>query len=123
MKKKTRIILVISLIVVCSVSFAYAIYWAFFDIQRIHGQDVISESISPNKAYTVTAYLNNGGATVDYAVLATVVNNSSEKSKNIYWQYHCENVDITWINNETVCINGVTLNVIKDTYDYRNTKY
>ena len=98
---------------------AYGIYWAFYDIQRLDGQDVIEEVSSPNGTYTITAYLNNGGATTSYAVLCTVKNNKTGKKKNIYWQYRCENAEIIWKSDEIVIINGIELNVSKDTYDYR----
>lgn len=98
----------------------YGIHWAFYDIQRLDGQEILQEVSSPNGTYTVTAYLNNGGATTGYAVLCSVKTNGQNKEKNIYWQYRCENADITWIDEHTVQINGVELNVKKDTYDYRH---
>lgn len=97
----------------------YGIHWAFFDIQRIDGQEVITVSESPDSSYTVTAYLNNGGATTGYAVLCSVKNNESGKERNIYWKYHCSSAEIHWINEKTVSINGIELDVTKDAYDYR----
>lgn len=80
MKSKKRMIPLI-VILACSIVFigliAYGIHWAFFDIQRIDGQEVITVSESPDSLYTVTAYLNNGGATTDYAVLCSVKNNET----------------------------------------------
>ncbi len=58
---------------------AYAINWAFYDIQRINGQEYLDKSTSPNGTYTVTAYLNNSGATTDYAVLGRLKNNRNGK--------------------------------------------
>ena len=110
-------IFIISLLVI--VLLFYAVYWAFFDIQHIKGQDYLRASTSPDKKYTITAYLNNGGATTSYAVLCTVKNNKTGKKKNIYWQYRCENAEIIWKSDEIVIINGIELNVSKDTYDYR----
>lgn len=98
---------------------AYAINWAFFDIQRINGQEYLTESTSPNGTFTVTAYLNNGGATTSYAVLGTLKNNKNGKTKNIYWQYRCEKAEMEWLNNETIKINGIELNVKNEIYDYR----
>ena len=99
--------------------FGYGIYWAFYDIQRLDGQEIIQEVSSPNGTYIVTAYLNNGGVTTDYAVLCSVKTKGKNKEKNIYWQYHCETAHIVWLDEYTVQINGVELNVKKDTYDYR----
>jgi len=100
--------------------FGYGIYWAFYDIQRIEGQEVIHEVTSPNGTYTVTAYLNDGGATTGYAVLCSIKTSGRNNEKNIYWQYHCENANIIWVDDQTVQINGVQLNVTRDTYDYRH---
>ena len=118
MKKALLIAGIVILLIVALL--AYGIYWAFYDIQRLDGQDVIEEVSSPNGTYTITAYLNNGGATTAYAVLCSVKNNHTGREKNIYWQYRCTKADIIWLDENTVQINGVELNVKRDTYDYRH---
>lgn len=117
MKKKTKIIIGVLMLLICLLG--YSVYWAFFDIQRLSGQEVIATSDSPDGQYTVTAYKNNGGATTGYTVLATVVNHGNQKSRNFYWQDNCEEASIIWVDETTVEINGVSLNVWKDTHDYR----
>ena len=121
MKQKTKKnLVIISIIIVAMVgAAAYAINWAFFDIQRIDGQEYLKELTSPNGTYTVTAYLNNGGATTGYAVLCALKNNNNGKNKNIYWQYRWEKADMEWLNDETIKINGLELNVKNEIYDYR----
>ena len=113
------VIIAVSILLIIIAFISYGIYWAFFDIQRIDGQEIITTSDSPDASYTVTAYLNSGGATTDFAVLCSVKNNKTGKERNIYWNYHCQNADIQWLDNKTVSINGVELDVIKDLYDYR----
>lgn len=121
MKKYMKIIIPIVIVFSLIIAFViYGIHWAFFDIQRIEGQEVIEEVLSPNDNYTITAYLNNGGATSDYAVLCSVTDNQTGKERNIYWQYHCSEAEIEWKDEKTVIINGVELDVLKDSYDYRN---
>lgn len=115
-KKYIKICIIIAIVVI---GIVYGIKWSFSDIQRINGQEYITESTSPDGKYTVTAYLNNGGATTDYAVLATLKNNKNGKTKNIYWQYHCEEADIEWLSDDTIKINEVELNVKNEIYDYR----
>ena len=113
------VIIVASILLIILALISYGIYWAFFDMQRLDGQEVITVSDSPDSSYTVTAYLNNGGATTDYAVLCAVKNNKTGKERNIYWNYHCSTADIQWLDDKTVSINGIELDVTKDKYDYR----
>lgn len=118
-KQKKYIITIFIIVFIIIGGVSYIINWAFFDIQRINGQEYLDESTSPNGTYTVTAYLNNGGATTNYAVLGTLKNNKNGKSKNIYWQYRCEKAEMEWLNDETIKINGIELNVKSEIYDYR----
>lgn len=117
MKKYFKIIIPVLFVILVV---AYSVNWAFFDIQRIEGQELIDEVSSSDGNYTICVYLNNGGATTDYAVLCSVRNNQTKKEKNIYWNYHCTGAEIEWNNEDTATINGIRLNVNKDTYDYRN---
>lgn len=117
MKKLAKIIIPVLIIVLFV---AYAVHWAFFDIQRLDGQKLLKESSSPDGKYTVSVYLNNGGATTGYAVLCSVKDNESGKERNIYWKYRIENANVEWTNEKTVIINGVELDVTKDSYDYRH---
>lgn len=116
MKKPFKIIAIVVLIIAAVI---YGLNYVFFDIRSIDGQEEIEKVVSPNGKYTVVAYLNNGGATVDFAVLCSVVNNETGKERNIYWNYQCTEADIRWIGNETVVINEIELDVLEDTYDFR----
>ena len=90
------------------------------DLQQIKGQEYISKSDSADGSYTVTAYLNDGEDSADYAVLCTSTDNASGETRNIYWCNNCANANIQWVDNETVVINGVVINVVNGGYDYRN---
>ena len=114
-KKVKKIIWVIFLI-------GFIVYYFFFDLQRISGEKKISESISPDGKYTVVAYLNNGGATTDYSVLGVCINNVTQQQKNIYWKYHDCEAEIYWENEIIININGISLDVTKDVYDWRHTE-
>ena len=110
----------ISIPVIIIAIILYGIYYCCFDIQQIKGHELINEVTSPSGKYTILAYLNNYGATVDFAVLCAVKNNETQKEKNIYWNYHCNKAEIEWNSEDIVTINGVKLNIHKDTYDFRN---
>lgn len=116
--KKTLVIVGIVVLLIVSL-LGYGFYWAFYDIQHIKGQEILQKVSSPDGTYTITAYLNNGGATTAYAVLCSVKNNGTGKERNIYWQYRDFDANIIWLNEETVQIDGVELDVNKDTYDFR----
>jgi hypothetical protein len=116
-KKRIGKTLIVLAVLICMI--VYAVYWAFFDLQRIEGEKFLSDTISPQGTYTVTAYLNNGGATTSYAVLCTVRNNERHRVKNIYWEYRTDTVEMEWLDDENIRINNVVLNVEKETYDYR----
>lgn len=117
MKKRCKVFLAIFLVATVLLCTAR---WAVGGIQRIKGQELLQTFVSPDGKYTVSAYLNDGGATTDYAVLCTVLNHETGKERNIYWQYHCQKAVVQWLDEDVVKINGITLNVTKDTYDYRN---
>lgn len=79
--------------------------------------DYIDSLDSPNGEYTLKAYRYSGGATMDWSLRVEVVNNNTNKKINIYWKYHEKDADMKWIDNETVEINEVILNIHKDYYN------
>ena len=81
--------------------------------------ELLRTSTSPNGNYTIMAYLCDGGATTDQAIRAEVLDNVSGKVRNIYWQYHAYDAEITWLSDTLVRINDVELDVRTDSFDYR----
>ena len=62
---------------------------------------------------------------MDYSIRGEVVYNKDfilKKKKDIYWNYHEEKADCTWITDHVVIINGTELDVRYDSYDWRYTK-
>ena len=115
MKKK---IIIIFLLLLCLIG--YGVYWLLFDINRLSPGELSSQATSPNGDYTIKAYVNNGGATTDFAVLGVLYfNKENKKSKNIYWNYHEDSAIIQWENENTVEINGHKLKVPNEIYDFR----
>ncbi|WP_418936226.1 DUF5412 domain-containing protein [Natronobacillus azotifigens] len=98
----------------------YGVYWAFFDMNRLPTGDYLTEETSPDGTYTLKAYVTNGGATTSYAIRGELVfNNNNNRTKNIYWNYREETANITWLDDDTVVINGHTLHAPNDTFDFR----
>lgn len=120
MNKKVinRILTLVIILVVLSLYFL-ADYF-LFNINAVKPGEYITQTVSPDGRYIIYTYLNNGGATTDYATLCVLEDSQSKEKRNIYWEYHCDTAEIKWIDNDTVNINGVILNdVTKDKYDYR----
>ena len=113
--KKTLICISICLIIVLMFSSCAAI-----GMNHLPEGELILSSDSPNGQYRIDAFLCNGGATTAFSVRCAVVETSTNKSRNIYWQYRQETAEIKWIDETNVNINGVELNVLTDSYDWRS---
>lgn len=120
-KKIVKISLVIG--VLFMVVIGYGVYWAFFNMNRLPTGEYLTEETSPDGTYTIKAYRNNGGATTSYSIRGELVfNQKNSKTKNIYWNYRENTVEIEWIDNDTVIINGHTLKVPNEIFDFRKIK-
>ncbi len=102
------------------VFFVHNIYSSLNSMESIQGEKLIKKVKSPSGKYEVEAYLNNGGATTDYAVLVVWRDLKNGEKKNIYWNYHCEEAKINWHSDDEIEINGIVLQVPDEVYDYRN---
>ena len=115
MKKK----IFITIFVIMAV-FIYGAYRFYFSMSSLPGGKFLSEVASPSGEYTIKAYRTNGGATVAYAIRGELnFNNSGKKPKNIYWNYRENSATIEWIDNDTVMINGIELDVPNEKFDFR----
>ncbi|EGT5620542.1 hypothetical protein BUL45_16020 [Clostridium perfringens] len=74
---------------------------------------------SPSKKYTINSYICGSGGLPDWAARCEVVNNMNGEVRNIYWDYKIKLIDVKWINDNTVSINGHKINVENDVYDWR----
>ncbi|MCP8968428.1 DUF5412 family protein [Ectobacillus ponti] len=104
-----------------TVSLVGVLYWAFYSMYRLPTGEKIAEVKSPDGTYTLRAYLSNGGATTSYAIRGELVwnNRTYFKTKNVYWNYREENATIVWQDKDTVAINGHTLDMPNEVYDFR----
>ncbi|MFD4707934.1 DUF5412 domain-containing protein [Gottfriedia sp. NPDC058432] len=112
--------MLISVSVFFLVIIGYGVYWAFFDMNRLPKGEYLTEEESPNGNYTLKAYVTSGGATTENTVRGELVFNKEKKSKTVYWNYRESAADIEWIDSDTVVINGHTLNVPDDKFDFRH---
>ena len=104
-------------LVVLGVIVCVIVYHFFFSMNNLPSGELIFSAESPNGQYTINLYLVNGGATTDYAVRGELCD--GKQTKNIYWQYHEHRSNVSWIGEHEVEINGITLDVRSDIYDWR----
>lgn len=117
-KNKFKLLLMV-FIMILALSSCSIIGFIFRDMDHLPEGELITSKDSPNGDYTINAYLCSGNATTDFSMRCSVKNNKENTERNIYWQYHEEEAEIIWIDDVTVDINGVKLNVETDSYDYR----
>ncbi len=120
-RKRKKIIKISALIGVLLIGMiGYGMYWAFYDMNRLPVGEYVTEKTSPDGTYTIKAYRTNAGATTSYSIRGELTfNNSTQKTKNIYWNNREDTAKINWLSNDKVVINGHTLEVPNEKYDFR----
>ena len=119
--KKTGFIIII-IVVVCGLSVFGIYHFANLFREDTSEYTFLQTSVSPDGTYKLNAYRTEPGATTDFSI--KVFLESGKKEKRIYDAYHEKSVDIKWLDNHRVCINGKTLDLSeKETYDWRKQAY
>lgn len=140
--KKAILIIIVILLVTMS---AGIIYFSFFhvNLEQYNFSHLVRSVASPNEQYRVDLVIlgeneeqrdkqgyvqsNNNHTYDEYARLWYNPERQKDGSimwydkntKIIYYEKDCTREQVEWIDNETIKINGITLNVHNDTYDYR----
>ena len=83
--------------------------WLLFE--SAYSQELLAEYPSPDGAHTLSVYLSDGGATTAWTILCDVTGKSVRGRHRIYTKGHCNKADVRWIDDRTVEINGVVLDI------------
>ena len=81
-------------------------------------EELLAETVSSDGKYKVEAYLINGGATVDWSVKCYL--REGEIKKEIYRDYHINEANMIWIDNNTISINNHNIDLPNGKYDFRD---
>ena len=81
-------------------------------------EELLGETVSSDGKYKVEAYLINGGATVDWSVKCYL--REGESKKEIYRDYHINEANMVWIDNDTISINNHNIDLPNGKYDFRD---
>ncbi len=103
------------IIIVCIM--LYLVLYFFNNMERLPEGELIGESISPSNEYRVKTYLCRGSATVANAIRGELIVNGN--IKNIYWGYREEEAIVEWADDDTVIINGNSIDLPNGVYDWR----
>lgn len=81
-------------------------------------EEFLGETVSSDGKYKIEAYLINGGATVDWSVKCYL--REGESKKEIYRDYHINEANMIWIDNDTISINNHNIALPNGKYDFRD---
>ncbi|NGT12643.1 DUF5412 domain-containing protein [Clostridium perfringens] len=81
-------------------------------------EELLGETVSSDGKYKIEAYLINGGATVDGSVKCYL--REGESKKEIYRDYHINEANMIWIDNDTISINNHNIDLPNGKYDFRD---
>ncbi|XZN01990.1 DUF5412 family protein [Clostridium perfringens] len=81
-------------------------------------EELLGETVSSDGKYKVEAYLINGWATVDWSVKCYL--REGEIKKEIYRDYHINEANMIWIDNNTISINNHNIDLPNGKYDFRD---
>ena len=81
-------------------------------------EEFLGETVSSDGNYKIEAYLINGGATVDWSVKCYL--REGESKKEIYRDYHINEANMIWIDNDTISINNHNIDLPNGKYDFRD---
>lgn len=81
-------------------------------------EELLGETVSSDGKYKVEVYLINGGATVDWSVKCYL--REGESKKEIYRDYHINEANMIWIDNDTISINNHNIDLPNGKYDFRD---
>lgn len=113
MKKTVVFLLLLSVIMVLTASCTSN------KMEELPEGSLLDSADSSNGTYRIETYLCSDKG--EMHIRCAVVEIATSESRNIYWNKYNEDVDIEWLDDSTVKIEGKTINVTdKEVYfDYR----
>ena len=76
----------------------------------------LGECTSPDGKHVCVVFVSNGGATTPYTVVAQISGTWIIGKRTVYAVDNIEDADFHWVDDRTIRINGVSLDIYKDKY-------
>ncbi len=90
--------------------------FSFFDLVCPIVQTPLGDYTSDDGKHIVSVYISDGGATTPWTVVAQVQGPWVLGKRTIYAKDNIEYATVRWIDDRTVWINGIALDIYKDKY-------
>ncbi|MDR3614097.1 MAG: DUF5412 family protein [Candidatus Obscuribacterales bacterium] len=106
---------------ICAVAIGWQVFGPLYrSLDNLPNGESLGRYPSPDKHYDLVVYRCSSTLSA-HAIRGAIMNNADfiRSYKNIYWSYPAEKADVQWLDNKTVKINGVTLDVERDRFDFR----
>ncbi|MFR5266670.1 DUF5412 family protein [Clostridium sp.] len=125
MKKKNEILLfsapIVLILVIITTYFSLTKY--IYGLYALPEGKFLTESTSPNGEYTVKTYKCIGNVESDVSIRGELINNKTNKKRNIYWDHKIYNANVIWDTDNSVIINAHKINLQNGKYNWRVDKY
>ena len=76
----------------------------------------LGESTSPDGKHVCVVFVSDGGATTPWTVVAQISGTWIIGKRTVYAVDNIEDADFHWVDDRTIRINGVSLDIYKDYY-------
>jgi hypothetical protein len=119
-KNRKRIWEKAAILTIIAIAIYALIFRLFISMDYLPKGDLMESFESPDRTYVVNMYLTNCGATCAYAVRGELIDSARSTKRNIYFKYKEQRAEVTWLDADTVVINGIELDVPHERYDWRN---
>jgi|GEM_PF-2911506 len=119
MKKPKRVIKILLITIFSAMSaivLGIVCIFAFFDRVSPIVNTPLGEYTSGDGKHTISVYLSEAGATTPWTVVAQVQGSGILIKKTIYAKDNIQEAAVKWLDERTVRINGVSLDIYDDKY-------
>ncbi|MEK5440980.1 DUF5412 family protein [Fredinandcohnia sp. FSL W7-1320] len=95
----------------------YCIDWFYFDYTRFK-DEYLFESTSPNESFTIKIFRSKTDTVTPIVLGELTINKKNKETKFIYFD-EVENAKIEWLDDDTVLINNVPLELPEEYWHIR----
>lgn len=92
----------------------------FYNIKTLPEGEFLFSSMSPNGEHTVKVFLVDAGNNLGKGIRGELFCVETGKTKNIYWSINEDNAFVGWVSDTVISINGSSVNIDDDPYDWRD---